>query len=112
MHIKYNGTNWVLCFSCNTINEIWNMLEVRKFQNRYVINHHSVQYEQKLMVKAALTAAKGNSKVSEDIALQDYVSIDRCKDEHYCDEDLLSLIKKDRNQYGEEFLSRQYTSSL
>lgn len=109
MHIKHNGTNWVLCFSCNTINEIWNMLEVRKFQNRYVINHHSVQYEQKLMVKAALTAAKGNKEVDEDVALQEYVNIDRCKNEHYCDEDLLSLIKKYRNKYGAEFLSRQYT---
>lgn len=109
MHIHKSIDGFKLCFDCNTINEIWNMLEVRRFQNRYVINHHSVQYEQKLMVKAALSAAAHKVGGSEDVALEDYVSIDRCKNEYYCDEDLLTLIKEDKNNYGKEFLSRQYS---
>lgn len=109
MHINRDSEGFKLCFDCNSINEIWNMLEVRRFQNRYVINHHSVQYEQKLMVMAALKAAANKIGKSEDISLQEFVNIDKCKLEHYCDEDLLTLIKEDYNKYGNEFLSRQYT---
>ena len=103
-----------VCFDCNAINEIQNMLEVRQFQNRYVINHHSVQYEQKLMVKAAEYAAlknepEGSNIIKGEDALQKFITIDNCISRYLSDEDLLSFMKGNgTNPYYNEFTSRQY----
>lgn len=110
-----------VCFDCNALNEINNMLDVRHFQNRYVINHHSVQYEQKLMVLAAEQAAKNIFKEIPDStkALEQIISLDACISDiklpdgkaikRISDEDLLTLMKSDPgNLYYEEYASRQY----
>lgn len=138
LHIKRSKEKNELniCFDCNALNEISNMLDVRHFQNRYVINHHSVQYEQKLLVLAAEQAAyniwkeiseerkgQGEQELRDDIsttkALEHIVSLDACigsiplsrgrQITRISDEDLLSLIKGDiGNPYYEEYASRQY----
>lgn len=100
-----------VCFDCNALNEISNMLSVRQFQNRYVINHHSVQYEQTLMVKAAEKAAmkKFGVKNGED-ALRSFINIGNCLSKRLSDEDLLMLMKEDPdNEFYKEFSSRQYS---
>ena len=114
IHVKREPKTQELCvcFDCNGLTEIRNMLDVRQFQNRYVINHHSVQYEQKLMVMAAEQAALKKFPAAKNgaEALQRIVHIDACHSEHYLsDEDLLQLMKKDSdNKYYREYSSRQY----
>lgn len=114
IHIKREPKTKELCvcFDCNGLTEIRNMLDVRQFQNRYVINHHSVQYEQELMVRAAEWAAL---KIYEDAgdgtkALQRIIHIDGCHSGNYfSDEDLLIVMKNDPdNIYYNEYSSRQY----
>lgn len=132
LHIRRDVVNHELnvCFDCNALNEINNMLDVRHFQNRYVINHHSVQYEQKLMVLAAEHAAYNVCKEKQkelgkkeettpSKALEEIISLEACfnsitllngrKIKQISDEDLLSLMKADTdNSYYDEFASRQY----
>lgn len=134
LHIrKDNEKNELnVCFDCNALNEITNMLDVRHFQNRYVINHHSVQYEQKLMVLAAEQAAykivlkeleeqKQEEKIKEltqSKALEKIICLDSCCGSveiagkvfnRISDEDILSIMKEDTdNSYYEEYASRQY----
>ena len=99
-----------VCFDSNALNEISNMLDVRQFQNRYVINHHSVQYEQLLMIKAAEQAAKEQTKNDNaEQALHEFVNIERCIKQRFSDEDLLMIMKSSNNEYYQEFSSRQYT---
>lgn len=123
LHIRRteNSKELTVCFDCNALNEITNMLDIRSFQNRYVINHHSVQYEQKLMLFAAECAAEklySEEQLSPSEALSRIVCIDACIDhvrlpdgreiKQISDEDLLSLMKMDDNQYYKEFSSRRY----
>ena len=49
---KYN-----LCFTTKSLNEIESVLKVKTFQQFYVINHHTVTYEQKLLVEAVKSTA-------------------------------------------------------
>lgn len=105
-----------VCFESKALNEISNMLDVRQFQNRYVINHHSVQYEQVVMVLAAEHAAikeareKYGNEFSGEEALQRIIHVDACHSGKYIsDEDLLSLMKSDvGNPYYEEYSTRKY----
>ena len=46
-----------LCYTTKCLNEIEAVLKVKSFQQFYVINHHTVTYEQKLLVKAMESAA-------------------------------------------------------
>lgn len=100
-----------VCFDCNALNEISNMLDVRQFQNRYVINHHSVQYEQALMVRAAeLAAMRKYGAQDGDEALRNFINIESCMSKRLSDEDLLMLMKEDvDNGFYKEFSSRRYT---
>lgn len=122
IHIKYKQDDKepVVCVDSKVLNEIVNMLEVRQFQNRYVINHHSVQYEQELMVRAAECTAENltNGKKGVD-ALREIINIDNTigakKIGNYIinrlsDEDLLFLMKQDEdNKFYSEFSTRRYT---
>lgn len=47
-----------LCFTAKCLNEIESVLHVKTFQQFYVINHHTVAYEQRLLVKAVESAAQ------------------------------------------------------
>lgn len=113
IHIRKDSQKHELnvCFDCNALNEIRNMLDVRQFQNKYVINHHSVQYEQALMVRAAEQAAKQKKGMENGTeALQKIIHVDACHSGNYIsDEDLLLLMKDDSNPYFKEYSSRQYT---
>lgn len=100
-----------VCFESNALNEISNMLDVRQFQNRYVINHHSVQYEQALMIRAAeLAAMKKYSVKGGYEALRNFINIESCMSKRLSDEDLLMLMKENPdNEFYKEFSSRRYT---
>lgn len=120
IHIKYKQEEPVVCVDSKVLNEIVNMLEVKQFQNRYVINHHSVQYEQQLMIYAAEFTAQrlieGKSGVD---ALRDIININNTIGtikvggytiNRLSDEDLLALMKQDKeNKFYHEFSTRNYT---
>lgn len=48
---------YALCFTSKALNEIESVLKVKTFQQFYVINHHTVTYEQKLLVEAVKSTA-------------------------------------------------------
>lgn len=48
---------YVLCFTTKSLNEIESVLKVKTFQQFYVINHHTVTYEQKLLIEAVKSTA-------------------------------------------------------
>lgn len=118
IHKHNNSGKYEICYDYNALTELTNMLEIRQFQNRYVINHHIVQYEQELLVRAAETMAKQKyPKENEHDALSRIISIDGLindpeKAQEYpyiCDDDLWYLIKHSTNNpYYEELSSRQY----
>lgn len=101
-----------VCIDSKALNEVANMLEVRQFQNRYVINHHSVQYEQALMVLAAEDAAqkKHTDAANGEEALQRIINVEACHSGNYLsDEDLLSIMKNShQNPYYEKYATRKY----
>ena len=47
-----------LSFTAKCLNEIESVLRVKTFQQYYVINHHTIAYEQRLLVKAMESAAQ------------------------------------------------------
>jgi len=55
--IKDAGDEYVVCFTDKALNEIESVLNVKDFQQRNVITHHTVVYEQALLVKAMESAA-------------------------------------------------------
>lgn len=73
-----------LCYTDKSLNEIEAVLKVKTFQQSFVINHHTVMYEQKLLVKAMESAAlyhfEGLRNVEDEVerqrALQKLCSID------------------------------------
>lgn len=52
-----NNNYYRLCFTSKSLNEIESVLKVKTFQQFYVIHHHTVTYEQRLLVKALESAA-------------------------------------------------------
>lgn len=55
--IKNNNGVYELCYTSKCLNEIESVLRIKTFQQHYVINHHKVAYEQRLLVKAMESAA-------------------------------------------------------
>lgn len=119
IHIHKHKNKYEVCYDYNALTEITNMLEIRQFQNRYIINHHTVQYEQALMIRAAeyMAAKKYDGENGHD-ALSKIISIDSllkdpANQQEYpniCDDDLWYLIKySENNAYYKELASRQYT---
>lgn len=54
MHIAINKDGkYYVCYNINILNEIKGVLDVKEFQTKYVIHHHTVVYEQYMLVKAA-----------------------------------------------------------
>lgn len=47
-----------LCFTAKCLNEIESVLHVKTFQQFYVINHHTVAYEQRLLIKSVESASQ------------------------------------------------------
>lgn len=133
LHIRKNQKGeYVVCFDCNVINEIDNLLSVKDFQMKYVINHHTVAYDQWLLVHAVRNLSKSYfmKKVEEahpDEELEDkeyrcmngICSVDSLIKAvpvggyslfNPSDDDFVSLLKQDKdNPYFREWYSRQYS---
>lgn len=131
IHIKKNSDNfYAICIDHNALTDLQNVLDVKKFQNRYVLTHHSVVYEQVLLEQAALKMAEhlysNNPNLKPEEALGRIVSTVAICDtkkvpvhpahgkgeysfKHLCDDDLFFLIQQDEdNTFYQELTSRQY----
>lgn len=55
LHIAMNKNDgkYYVCYNINILNEIKGVLDVKDFQTKYVIHHHTVVYEQYMLIKAA-----------------------------------------------------------
>lgn len=133
LHIKKNEEDeYVVCFDCNVINEIDNLLSVKDFQMKYVINHHTVAYDQWLLVHAVQSMSEKyfmqeinsaypneNKKDKEYRCMNGVCSVDSLfgavtvgnyKLYNPSDDDFISLLKQDKNnQYFKEWYSRNYS---
>lgn len=115
--LKVNETTgiWQIHFLPSAITEIEGMLKVREFQNRYVIGHHTVVYDQNLLVKAVENSIRRQYEISEgEEPISKICTIDNLTDEgieykFLSDSDLISLMKRDNdNEYFKEWFSRCY----
>lgn len=122
-----------LCYTSKCLNEIEAVLKVKTFQQSFVINHHTVVYEQWLLVKAMESAAvyHFDGKVNEEdiskrlSALRKLCSIDcfykgdsvpGIKTDYTntnialpMDDDFIALMKAIKDdKYAKQWLSRQY----
>lgn len=123
-----------LCYTAKCLNEIEAVLKVKTFQQYYVITHHTVTYEQALLIKAMESSAiyhlYGDRNI-EDVekrtaALMELCSIDSFykpsddkigkKTKHTdidvvlpMDDDFVALMKPIRDdKYVKQWLSRNY----
>lgn len=55
--VKDRHNIYQLCYTTKCLNEIEAVLKVKTFQQHYVINHHTVAYEQKLLIESMKSAA-------------------------------------------------------
>lgn len=139
MHIRKDKSgNTILCYDYKALNEIESVLEVRSFQNSYVINHHTIIYDQYILQKAAekmavdffkdkMTDFDNSPLTEEGVATKSLAKIininsllpdggkKRTNDgveysvANIADEDLLFLMKQsENNSYYKEWAGRQY----
>lgn len=127
LHImkKVDGNkDYVVCFESNSLNEIDGVLNVKDFQMKYVINHHTVNYEQWLLEKAACKMALkffpniendedgflalGNI-INEKTLTEDIILSGKYRISNISDDDLVFLMKQHDNHYYDEWSSRQYS---
>lgn len=126
LHIKKDKNNkYVVCFESNSLNEIEGLLNVKDFQVRYVINHHTVSYDQWLLDNAARTMAlkffpEEKDDTDGELALRNIITKDSVVGEtelldgkivisNISDDDLVFLMKQDKNPFYVQWSSRQYT---
>lgn len=129
LHIKKKDDDYVVCFESNSLNEIDGVLNVKDFQTKFVINHHTVVYEQHLLQQAAEKAAMyffpaENDKEKDNpgfVALNKIVNVKSLYDEVrtkkgnlsirlLSDDDLVFLMKQTPdNDYYKEWSSRSYS---
>lgn len=118
-----------VCFHANVLNEIESVLDVKDFQVKYILNHHTVLLEQYFLEQAALQMAlrftnrRGNR--SKDYALASILCRQALSKEgvklskisyngdpitirHMADDDLVSLMKLDNNDFYKKWSSRNY----
>lgn len=139
IHIHKEGTKdqYCVCFGSNVLNEIESVINVKDFQVNYVLNHHTVIYEQHLLTHAVEQMAKKVTrlKVSQlatpaldtekgTSALSKILTIDALRKKgtqiilpskksltirYITDDDLMFLTKLYGDQYYEEWASRNYS---
>ena len=124
MHIKLHDGAYKLCFSHNVVGDIRNIMELKRFQSSHIFNHHTIVYDQELLVQAAETMAKeyAPAKTRAAKALSNIICYEAVKGEkviksqtgsytlrHLCDDDLFALMKQSNNEYFKELTSRKYT---
>lgn len=134
---KDDTGKYTLCFTSKALNEIESVLKVKTFQQYYVINHHTVTYEQKLLVESVKSAAlhhigcdeglnNADINTQKENAIRNLCSIDafiKPNDKNDLgvytkskvrialpmDDDFVFLLKEVRNdKYVKQWLSRQY----
>lgn len=134
---KDNTGKYTLCFTSKALNEIESVLKVKTFQQYYVINHHTVTYEQKLLVESVKSAALHHIGCDEDQKDEDLNTQKESAIRNLCsiyafvkpnnetdlgvytkngvrialpmDDDFVFLLKEVRNdKYVKQWLSRQY----
>lgn len=128
IRIYNDNGKYVVCFDAKAINEILSVLQVKSFQSEYVFSHHSVIFEQKLLVEAMKSAAfqlevPYGQRISTDreTALQYLCDIDlfRAKGHstrngqyfirYVMDDDFVSLMKMfPDDKYVNQWFSRKY----
>lgn len=127
LHImKYScSKDYVVCFESNSLNEIDGVLNVKDFQVRYVINHHTVSYEQWLLEQAACKMAleyypdkEGDKngflalgEILNEQTITDSINLPNNRGiiSNISDDDLVFLMKQNPNNFYDEWSSRQYT---
>lgn len=131
LHIEINPSSqqYEVCFHANVLNEIESVLDVKDFQVKYILNHHTVLLEQYYLEQAALQMAlhftNNEGETNSERALtsilckgalsEDGINLEkiRINDEaivirHMADDDLVNLMKLDNNEYYQKWSSRQY----
>lgn len=122
IHIRKNPADkYVVCYSTNALSDVDNVLSVRLFQNKNVLTHHTIVYEQLLMIYAAEDMARKKfpdiqkkedalAKIITLDAIIDHNKVDDYDFNYLCDDDLFFLMKQDKhNPYFEELSRRKYT---
>lgn len=124
---KNEDNNWMVCYSPKALNEIEAVLSVKTYQQKNVITHHTVVFEQNLLVKAMESAALYHFCIdpTEDELIRENALEKLCNVDAYIssvilekhnipflypeDDDFVSLMKyvKD-DKYVKQWLSRQY----
>lgn len=123
---KNKDYKYVVCFNDNCINEIESVLDVRYFQSKYVLTHHTVVYEQWLLVKSVEQMAmhyfpyehierlddRANMAVEnlcDRRSLWEVVDVGKYKLIYPADGDFICLMKQHLNDpYISEWYSRNY----
>ena len=131
---KDESTNqYEVCFHSNVLNEIESVLDVKDFQVKYILNHHSVLLEQYFLEQAALQMALEFTNLSDlhdniidkEKALssilrwktltEDGMSLSKIRInneavhiDYLTDDDLVSLMKLSGNDYYKKWAKRQY----
>ena len=125
IHFEKNNENeYVVCFESNSLNEIEGVLNVKDFQQKYVIHHHVIAYEQWLLIQAVENMAKymyptmNNTEATRKIiskeAILKKLKIHKKDKElvvqNISDDDLIFLLKQvPQNTYYEQWASRKFT---
>ena len=117
-----------LCFTSKALNEIESVLNVKNFQQYNVITHHTIKYEQQLLIKAMESAALyhlGEDHTEKDSlkrkeALQQLCNLFAITDDYtfgknnivlsnIMDDDFVALMKYVKEDYYiKQWFSRQY----
>lgn len=128
---KDPSTNeYEVCFHANVLNEIESVLDVKDFQVKYILNHHSVLLEQYYLEQAALKMALHFTNLQNEHDEEKALSSILCKEalskngvvlnkiiidsqgpitiKHMADDDLINLIKLDNNDFYQKWSSRRY----
>lgn len=122
MHILRYEDSYQLCFNHNVIGDIRNIMELKRFQSTHIFNHHTIVYDQELLVQAAETMAldyitddEYSKQLSNIICLDAVIegkTITNGTNSYNLrllgDDDLYFLMKQNNNQYFQELSSRTY----
>lgn len=124
-----DGKNFHVCFTPKALNEISKALEIKTFQQSNVIFHHTVVYEQKLLIEAMKSAAAYHLNIDSPTTEQRLTALTnicvlksmidpielvkhRVPLQFPMDDDFVSLMKYcTSDKYISQWLSRKYELS-
>lgn len=128
IRIYNNNGEYSVCYDFKGINDVLSVLQVKSFQSEYVFSHHSVIFEQHLLVEAMKSAAiyhetkiKHGNDVQRKKALRKLCNLNlftkqghetketKAKVTYVMDDDFVSLMKYCADdKYVQHWFSRQY----